>query len=129
MRLWWPALAWAGFIFVLSSIPGNDFPEVPGPQTDKLVHAILYGVLGVFSGRALAAGRALTTARLVGATCLMAVAYGTTDELHQLLTPRRSCDWHDVVADAVGGLLGGLVAAAIVRRRRADRRGKDGAAV
>jgi len=119
--VWWPVLAWAAFIFVLSSIPGNDFPEVPGRQTDKLVHAFLYGVLGVFSGRALAAGTSLAGARLVGATCLMAIGYGISDELHQLFTPRRSCDWHDVVADAVGGLLGGLVAEALVRRHRANR--------
>jgi VanZ family protein len=54
----------------------------------------------------------------VALACLLATLYGVTDELHQLFTPRRSCDFYDVVADAVGGLLGAVLAAALVARRR-----------
>jgi VanZ family protein len=117
-RAWRWAAAWACVIFVLSSIPGNAFPDVPGRFTDKLVHIALYGVLGLLVGRALASSARLGGARLVVLTGLLATAYGITDELHQLLTPRRSCDWHDVVADAIGGLLGGLLAATVLARRK-----------
>src|SRR5450432_4140064 len=53
VRPWLPALGWAGVLFVLSSIPGNDFPQVPGAQTDKLVHGVLYLVLGALAVRGL----------------------------------------------------------------------------
>jgi VanZ family protein len=109
-------LAWAVVIFGLSSIPGNALPKVPGAQTDKLVHGIIYLVLGLVCGRALAATTGLAAGRRVALAFLLATAYGVTDELHQLFTPRRSCDWHDVVADAVGGLLGAVLAVTLARR-------------
>jgi VanZ family protein len=116
-RPWRFAAAWAAVIFVLSSIPGSAFPDVPGRYTDKLVHIALYGVLGLLVGRALAATTALGAPARVALACALATIYGITDELHQLLTPRRSCDWHDVVADAIGGLLGGLLAATLLASR------------
>jgi VanZ family protein len=110
-RPWIPALGWALIIFALSSIPGSAIPEGPVPETDKLVHLALYGVLGSFCARALVAhGRAARTSKLILAAAILATGYGVTDEIHQLFTPRRSCDWHDVVADAIGGLLGAFVA-------------------
>jgi VanZ family protein len=105
----------------LSSIPGSAIPEGPVPETDKLVHIGLYGVLGFLCARALAArGRArgarLVLGKLVAAAALLATSYGVTDEIHQIFTPRRSCDWHDVVADAIGGLVGAFIAANALRR-------------
>jgi len=110
-------LAWAVVIFALSSIPGNALPKVPGEQTDKLVHGIVYLVFGLACGRSLAATTRLTAGRRVALAFLLATAYGVTDELHQLFTPRRSCDWHDVVADAVGGFIGAVLAVTLLARR------------
>jgi VanZ family protein len=114
--------AWAVVIFGLSSIPGNALPDVPGAQTDKLVHGLVYLVLGLVCGRALAATTGLGLGGRVALASLLATAYGVTDELHQLFTPRRSCDWHDVVADAVGGLVGAVLAARLSARRSPPRR-------
>jgi VanZ family protein len=116
LRSWAPALAWAAVLVVLSSIPGDAIPEVPTPNFDKLVHAGLYLVLGLVCARGLAASTGLDPAPLVAAAAAMATAFGVTDELHQLLTPRRSADWHDVVADAVGAIVGALVATRLRRR-------------
>ena len=115
---WRPVFAWAAVIFGLSSIPGSSLPEVPLAQADKLVHGAIYLVLGLLLGRALAAATRLPKGGRVALAFLLATAYGVTDELHQLFTPRRSCDWHDVVADAVGGLLGAVLAATLFARRR-----------
>jgi VanZ family protein len=104
-------------LFTLSSIPGNAFPEVPGAQTDKLVHGVLYLVLGLLCGRGLGATTSLGRPTLVALAAAVATAYGVTDELHQLLTPRRSCDWHDVVADAVGALAGAALSTRFMRPR------------
>jgi VanZ family protein len=107
-RPWLPAIVWAITLAVLSSIPGSAIPEVPLANTDKLVHVGLYLVLGLLCARALRATTALRPGRAVVATVLLVTAFGVTDELHQLLTPNRSCDWHDLVADSLGGLLGAL---------------------
>jgi VanZ family protein len=101
-------VAWAAVIFVLSAIPGNDFPKVPGSQTDKLVHGILYSTLGFLLTRGLRGSTSLGRGALVAVGTGLAIAFGIADELHQLFTPHRSCDWHDVVADAAGGLVGAV---------------------
>jgi VanZ family protein len=113
LATWLPALLWAGLIFGLSSIPGTRLPTVDLPQADKIVHALVYAVLGALILRALEAGRPL---RRRPATLLLAIAlatlYGVSDELHQLGTPGRSSDWQDVAADALGAAAGtiGVVA-------------------
>ena len=115
---WAPATVWAAFVFVLSSIPGTRFPQVDVPSADKLVHGAIYLVLGALCLYGVRRTSPLVGARaVVMATCISAL-YGVTDELHQIFTPFRSPDWHDVVADAAGGLLGALAAAALIERRR-----------
>jgi VanZ family protein len=122
MRPWIPALVWSVFLFELSTIPGSAIPEVSVPQLDKLVHGVLYMVLGFFCARGLAATTSLSPAALVAVATALGAAYGVTDELHQLLTPRRSSDWHDVVADTVGAFVGALVAARLRRRASPETR-------
>ena len=122
LRAWVPALLWSVIIFGLSSIPGNQFPPMPGWwNADKFVHAAIYGVLGALSWRALRAtwARGRGTGMQIIATVAVTGLYGITDELHQAFTPHRSPDPFDVIADAVGGLLGALVCVAIVARTRA----------
>jgi hypothetical protein len=56
------------------------------------------------------------------ATCIAAL-YGITDEFHQVFTPNRTPDWHDAVADAVGGLVGALGSVGVstfMKRHRPD---------
>jgi VanZ family protein len=106
---WLPALLWALLIFVLSSIPGHDFPSVSVPQADKMVHTLIYAVLGALAFRG-ARSSGLTRAPLATAAIAvgLTILYGISDELHQSFTPNRTPDWHDVAADALGGSLGAL---------------------
>jgi VanZ family protein len=120
---WWPAIAWAGVVFGLSSIPGTSLPQLDAPHVDKVAHAIVYIVLGACCFRGVRRTSALTTGRaVIMATCLAAL-YGISDEFHQVFTPNRTPDWRDAVADAVGGLVGALAAVAFttfLQRHRAD---------
>jgi VanZ family protein len=109
-RLWWFVVAWAAIIFVLSAIPGKAMPNLPGLSYDKLLHGLVYSVLGGAFCLALRHGSSLTTARIVAAAALFAVAYGVTDEVHQLFVSGRNADVFDVIADGVGGLLGATIA-------------------
>jgi VanZ family protein len=116
LRPWLPALVWATVLFELSTIPGSEIPDLPTPQFDKLVHGFLYAVLGICCLLGLRQTTSLGTRGLVAAATALATAFGVTDELHQLFTPRRSSDWHDVVADAVGALAGAVLATRFRRR-------------
>ena len=119
---WAPALLWAAGIFRLSAIPGDALPSLPGWwNADKLVHGIIFGVLGALGWRGVRAtfgrGRSLTEQVIIAVACT--TLFGISDELHQAFTPHRSPDVFDVIADAIGGSLGALVCVAIVARKRA----------
>ena len=104
------------FIFVLSSIANP--PTVP-EGSDKELHMLLYGGLGLLFARALAGGWHGVTPRIVIATTLFVALYGASDELHQYFNPPRNVEMLDVVADTIGGSLAsiGLYAWGIIQAR------------
>ena len=105
--------AWAVFMLVLTSWPSP--PEVPVvssiPNFDKVVHSILYGVLGFLLSFAIAwpegRRRPLMRALFVGAVVAI---WGTLDEIHQAWIPSRSMELGDAVADTTAGFVGALIA-------------------
>lgn len=104
---WLPAVAWAALIFALSSIPSLstglgtwDF------VVRKLAHLTEYAILGALLVRALPERRALVAA----------VAYASSDEIHQAFVRGRHGTPRDVAIDTLG-VAGGLVAARLLRRR------------
>ncbi len=97
-------LLMAGIFIVSSSTdPG---PIVPPGISDKPLHAIVYGALGLLLLRGLAQARLVgVTTRRGFAAILIAVLYGITDEIHQHFVPGRSSDALDVAADALGAAI------------------------
>lgn len=71
-----------------------------------MLHALVYTVLGVLTGRAALAGSrsAVTVAVVVGGIAI----FGALDELHQAWIPGRYPSMADWWADAVGGTVGSL---------------------
>lgn len=112
---WVPPLLWAAMLFVLSSRPGNDYPDVTFPLADKLVHVALYAGLGFVCARAAQRGIPGSRHRVYWVAWVTAVLYGVADELHQRFVPGRSADWRDLIADAIGAAIG----VALVRARAA----------
>ncbi len=115
-RPWWPALAWAAVILIITSWPNPNLPVAP-VGTDKGVHGGMYFVLGVLSARALR----MTGARRprdVAALLAALVTFGMLDEVHQAWIPGRSADIADWVADTTGGALGLALSLATAPRRR-----------
>ena len=49
LKYYAPAFGWGIFIFILSTLPGKDFPQVPDIMdllsVDKLVHTLFYAIL------------------------------------------------------------------------------------
>jgi len=114
---WFPAIAWAGFIFVMSSQPPEELPPWQIPFLDKLVHAGLFAILALAILFAL--WRSFPQARWKAAALAFALTllYGMTDEWHQGFTPGRDVDPWDWVADAAGASAA-LVGTRFMRERR-----------
>jgi VanZ family protein len=119
VKVWIPAAAWAATIFVLSSFPGSAYPATDVPAADKIVHIFLYAPLAAMTVLGLRRTIALSATAAAVAGVLATSLYGLSDEFHQSFVPGRNSDWHDLVADALGALLGALVMTGILRRRRA----------
>jgi len=105
------ALRWAlpifymGFLFFASSVPGDELPS--WGFWDKAEHLLAYSVLGALFLIPVAQARlALVTARTGAIAVLLATLYGAFDEIHQVFTPGRSPDVHDLFADFLGASLG-----------------------
>lgn len=107
---WLPAIVWAGAIFHLSSLPTVPAPSIPG--VDKALHFAAYAVLGWLL--AFAADRSRLP---LAAAVVLGLAYGVTDEIHQMYVPGRSPDLLDWIADAAG-----VAAATFLYARRLARR-------
>lgn len=114
-----PPLAYMGLIFWLSSL--EDLSLLPGEvrESDKTLHGIEYAILGALWFRALAGP--LVPSRALLAAFLVSALYGVSDELHQRFVPGRNCDGWDMLADAMGALVGASLLWALSRRRARDR--------
>ena len=100
------ALFWAGLIFYLSHQPSIDMPAL-FPGQDKLFHLIAFGILGFFTMGILRASHKEHQTGQVWLVTIAVMLYGILDEFHQHFVPGRTADVYDVLADAIGGLLGG----------------------
>jgi VanZ family protein len=91
-------------IFFVSADPQ---PPAPVSVSDKVMHLLAYCGLAVLVFRAVARGiPARVTQRSAAATLLITIAYGISDELHQLYVPRRSAELNDLYADIAGAAIG-----------------------
>ena len=72
---------------------------------DKVAHAGLFAVFAVLIGLAVGLVR-VPRGLLLLLAFLGALAIGAADELHQATLPGRQAGWDDLVADAVGALIG-----------------------
>lgn len=102
-----PAILWAVFIFVASSIPSNDFPDMSIFQYDKLIHIGIFYIFGLLIYRAfnLFWTKAIFSWRKVFFTLLTVTVYGVLDEFHQMFVPGRTADVWDATADSLGSIL------------------------
>jgi VanZ family protein len=118
-RYWWPPLAWAVVIFIGTSIP-NPQPPSTFIYADKLVHFVLYGVLGLLLTRAAVPDGSLSGATIMRLVALCAIG-AALDEWHQTVIPGRTAELGDWVADSAGAVTLILGTATFRRFRLANR--------
>ncbi len=95
-----------GLIFTLSGQPGENLVLPDIVNIDKLLHSLIYGVLALaglfFLPRNRRHDRPLYRGLLVVLFCL---AYGFSDEIHQVFVPGRFPSGWDILADVTGAIL------------------------
>ena len=93
-------------VLVLSLMPPS--PQMPSTGWDKSNHALAFAVLAFLGNRAWPKHPVLVLLGLL--------AYGGLIEVLQSFTPDRFAEWEDLLADAVGLLLGEVLARLVWRR-------------
>jgi VanZ family protein len=83
-------------------------PVIAERFQDKILHAVVFGLLGALLARAVSRGSTRQPSALVTVVIATTVAglLGGLDEVHQLFVPGRSADVYDALADVVGAALG-----------------------
>ena len=101
-RILFLAIGWTLFILVLSAIPGKDLPEVDIFQADKLVHALMYGILCWLWLKVFRYG----WMKSVILSLVLCSLFGMGMELMQeTCFEDRYFDWMDVLANETGIVL------------------------
>jgi VanZ family protein len=78
---------------------------MPDDMSDVSAHSLAYAALAFLILRALAGGfPARITWRAALAAVALTVAYGVTDEVHQMFVPGRTAELRDLRSDAVGAV-------------------------
>ena len=76
---------------------------------DKLGHIILYAGLGFLVARCLRVGHGFGRFSIFVLAAVFCLIYGATDEFHQYFVEGRNAEIGDVIADFLGGIVGGLI--------------------
>jgi VanZ family protein len=106
-RAWWGVGVWVAAQLVVTSVPGSAVPVSVGHPFDWVVHAGLYGMLGLLLARAgRLAGRPARWLLWVG---VVVAAGAALDEIHQLFVPGRDAAVDDWVFDTLGAVSGLLL--------------------
>ncbi len=107
---WSLVIAYAAFIFFMSSLP-HPLPEsVQKYFSDWILHGVEYGVFGFLLVRALQSSFEKQSRSFLLITALiLGIFYGISDEWHQSFIPSRDSSVRDVAVDGLGVFLGAWV--------------------
>lgn len=103
-----PAIAWATFIFILSSQQ-----QLPSPSSTlynylfkKAAHITVYFVLSWLIDRGLSQTTTLSKHTRFRATFMVCLFYAISDEVHQSYIPGRTASLFDIGFDTIGIIFG-----------------------
>ena len=111
------ALALMALLFYLSHQPALHTPMLFSAQ-DKVLHAGVYGLLGLLLLGAQRRPAKGYSGRQVSISVLLASLYGLSDEIHQYFVPGRSSEALDWLADTLGALIAVSLLAWLSRKRK-----------
>jgi VanZ family protein len=103
---WLPLMIYCVLIYIQSDYPAPE--ELPSFKfTDKALHFVGYGVMGILFFRAYRTLRIKNHPKmLILLSMVSASLYGISDEIHQHFVPYRNADFFDVIANILGAVCG-----------------------
>ena len=104
-RLWLPLFTMLG-ITLLSGTAGPQTGPVRFVGMDKIGHVVVFGLLAMAVARCFAIDRGMRRISVGLVAFAVTAGFGGLDEWHQFHNPRRQFEWADLLADAVGAVLG-----------------------
>jgi len=107
---WLPTAVYILLIMIMAVIPSPKLPPIR--HIDKYLHALAYGILAILSYRSFVR---TGFRRAAVSTFLLGIAVGMSDEGVQALGRVRTADRYDLVADAIGTIIGTLIIAVFLR--------------
>lgn len=110
IQYWFPALAWAALIFLLSSIPQlpTGLPHFWDALFKKTGHIFEYFVLTFLVWRIFYFGYRFSSTDSMALAAVFSTLYAATDEIHQLFVRGRHGRLTDFLIDILGIALFGL---------------------
>ncbi|MEW5908295.1 MAG: VanZ family protein [Thermodesulfobacteriota bacterium] len=113
---WTPVFLYCLMIFSFSSRPAPS--QIPVfPYSDKIVHLLIYMIMGILFYRAFRREKDQTRTAIELAVSA-SILYGISDEIHQSFVPGRTAELSDVLADAFGSFFGVLLFHRFIRNRK-----------
>ena len=93
-------------IFIQSSISKLPLPYIEFDLADKIVHFIIFGLLGILVARGLRLiNNEWIRTHYFSLTIIACILYGASDEIHQYFVPGRHSSLYDWIADILGILV------------------------
>ncbi|MBU2540946.1 MAG: VanZ family protein [Candidatus Omnitrophica bacterium] len=106
VALWLPVLAYAAFIFYLSSLSDTG-SLIEFPFLDKILHTLEYSILGFLFMRAFSNFKPKFKIEDAFAfSVIFSFLYAISDEIHQIFVVARSASLPDAIFDLIGASLG-----------------------
>lgn len=111
----------SGFLvnIVTSVFPGATDIDLTTTIIRKTAHFLEYALLGFLLARAYSKNVkvAKESSKMILLAVITAALYSTSDEIHQIFVPGRSCEFRDICIDTIGALLGASIYYLIYKKR------------
>lgn len=118
LRFWFPVILYSGIIFYASSIPDVKMP-LSEVQFDKILHILAYMPFGFLLARGIWSLNASISERMLWLLVFsISCMFGASDEFHQSFVPGRNAGGIDLMADTIGGMIGGYLYLPLTRKTK-----------
>lgn len=109
IKYWLPVIIYAALIFQVSSVPGEDIPDL-FPIQSYIFHFFEYFAFAFLIKRAIKeyCPKKTNTRRLIIVVAVVFM-YSLFDEFHQSFIPNRAASLSDVFIDVLGSCAGSLI--------------------
>lgn len=109
-RYWLLFIVYMIFIFLGSSVPGENLPSMKWDLADAVLHFFEYLIFGFLCLRTIKLSYPnFNPKKLFILAVLFSFAFAFSDEVHQYFVPGRLAETRDLISDNLGSLSGILI--------------------